>query len=778
MSTHCDTAVTALAERLDAARRADLSGPARRAALTDATDVWLIEVVGEALSSSGVDPDTVCLAAAGSYGRRELSPRSDLDLVLLHASPPRLEHLAEALWYPIWDARVSVDHSVRTVAEARRTAQMDIRAAVSLMDLRPVAGNADLATTVRGSVLGDWRAHALRRVPDLRALVASRRERAGDVAQRIEPDLKDSYGGIREASVIRALGGSWLVDIPHVPWEDSLDVILDVRDELHRQGLGNRLVLESHDDVARALDYPDADSMLRAVFLAARQIAYVSDQAWTRMDRLQRRTAGRRQVRRVAHRVPIANGLVVDDGEIHLARDADTRSDPGLLLRAAASSAQHHLPLAEATLRRLALDVQLPDTWTSEMRESFISLLGAGPGTIDVFEALDQAGLLVAIIPEWEAVRSAPQREPIHTYTVDRHLVMTTVYASRFTREVDRPDLLLVGALLHDIGKARGGDHCIVGAELAPVICARMGFPPDDIAVITTMVRWHLLLPEIATRRDVSDPATRIEVLEAVGDSDVLRLLLFLALADQRATGPSVDTEWRALLLRRLVDSVVEDAVERPGREMPELSAAQREVIGHPGVVVTSRPDADGLVITVGAPDRPGLLALVAGVLAAHRLEVRAARVVTVGESAAQDWNVRPFFGDAPDPTVIAEDIRRVLDGSTHIDEWLERRHLPDRDPGVPPARVLISHTPMTHTRIEVRAHDEPGLLHRVAHIITDHGAVIRGASAVTAGSEVVDSFYVVDASGSPLDAALAERIAAAIGDQLAAPHATLDAPD
>jgi [protein-PII] uridylyltransferase len=757
----------------EAARRSDLRGPERRAALTSATDQWLSEVFGSAVAGQGVEASSLCLAAAGSYARRELSERSDLDLVLLHTSVTDIDAVAEALWYPIWDARVSMDHSVRTPAETRRVAQSDIRVALGAMELRPIAGNAEMAESVRASVLSDWRAHALRRAPELRALVTGRREQSGDLCQRIEPDLKECYGGIREATVIRALAGSWLVDIPHVPWGESLSWLLDVRDVLHGQGLGDRLVMQSQADVAMLLGLSDADSLLRSVFQAARQIAYVSDQAWLRLDRLTRRTTARRHVRRASVRTPIANGLVVADGELLIARDVNVPADTGLLLRAAAVSAQHHYALAEATITRLADEIVIPPRWGPEMRESFISLLGAGAGMIDVIETLDQADLFVRILPEWEVVRSAPQRDPNHMYTVDRHLVMTAVHAAAYTREVHRPDLLLLGAFLHDIGKARGGDHSIVGAELAPAICERMGLDGMDTEVITALIRWHLLLPDFALRLDTEDPSTWDTVRACVADRETLEILVHLCLADQKATGPSVDTEWRGQLMRRLVGHVIggSDA----GDPIPEPSPEQREVLGVPGVVVTTRPDTDGILLTVGAPDRVGLLATVAGVLASHRLEVRAARVVTVGESAAQDWHVRPFFGEAPDLGVIAEDIRRVLEGSTHLDEWMARRAAPGGRVPAPPPRVLVSHTPATHTRLEVRAHDEPGLLHRIARVISERGSVIRGAKVTTAGSEVVDSFFVVDQAGNPLDPSDADRLAGAITTELTAPqHGTL----
>lgn len=771
MSTPSEVAMDLLTARRRTAERSDLCGPEGRAELTRATDVWLRQMFDVALAESGVPADDVCLAATGSYGREELSPRSDLDLILIHTSAAQVEALAESLWYPIWDAGIRMDHSVRSPDEARRVARSDIRATLGLMDLRPIAGNEALSSDVRSTVLADWRAHALSRASDLRELVDSRRERSGDLAQRIEPDVKDAYGGIREATVIRALAASWLVDVPHRPWGECLSRVLDIRDALHRQGLGNHLVLESQADVAAALGYAGPDDLLRSLYLAARTIAHVSDQSWSRWERVRRRPRTRRGLRRGSDRTPIANGLVVHDGEIHLARDVDVRDDPGLLLRAAACAAQQRRPLADATVALFTREALIPNPWTDEMRESFVSLLGAGAGLPEVFEVLDQAGLVEHLIPEWSPVRSAPQRDPVHTYTVDRHLVMTAAYASQYTREVDRPDLLLVGALLHDIGKARGGDHCIVGAALVRPICTRMGFAPADVETIALLVRWHLLLPETATRRDIADPATRLEVLDKVADPRSLRLLLFLALADQQATGPTLDTPWRERLLRHLVENVVDGSPGDPGDEVLAPSPEQLEVIGRGGVQVTSRPEADGLLITVGAPDRIGLLSIVAGVLAAHRLEVRSARVVTVGEHAAQDWHVRPFFGDAPDPMVIAEDIRRVLDGSTHIDEWLARREVPERNPDLPSARVLVSHDPVTHTRLEVRAHDEPGLLHRVAAIIAHHGAVIRGAVVATTGSEAIDSFFVVDASGEPLAGAQADLISDGIRAQLAGPR-------
>uniref|UniRef100_UPI00104174EE serine hydrolase domain-containing protein n=1 Tax=Actinomadura roseirufa TaxID=2094049 RepID=UPI00104174EE len=181
--------------------------------------------------------------------------------------------------------------------------------------------------------------------------------------------------------------------------------------------------------------------------------------------------------------------------------------------------------------------------WPAAARDALVALLGAGTAAIGVWEALDQAGLIVRLLPGWERVRNRPQRDPVHRFTVDRHLVETAAGAAALAREVDRPDLLLIGALLHDIGKGGPGDHSTRGAVLARDIGATLGYPEGDARVLETMVRYHLLLPETATRRDIDDPATVAAVLGALSaapsrEREVLDLLAALAVADVRTEAP------------------------------------------------------------------------------------------------------------------------------------------------------------------------------------------------------------------------------------------------
>jgi [protein-PII] uridylyltransferase len=652
---------------------------------------------------------------------------------------------------------------VRSVSEARRLAADDIKVVLGLLDARVVAGDADLAEQLKAAVLSDWRAMADRRLPALHELVLDRRQRFGEVSQLVEPDLKESYGGLRDATILKGIAASWVTDVPHGGWQDSVGFLLDVRDALHRVSgrSADRLVMQDQDAVAVELvGVPDADALLRAVYDSARNIAYASDVTWHRVDRLARsrqRLGFRPLRRRAANRLPLAEGVVMQDGEAVLALEAHPATDEGLLLRAAAAAAQAGLPLSPHTVERLAaeaLDPQVP--WSRDVRESFVSLLGSGPNMLPVWESLDQVGVIARLIPGWDVIRSAPQRNALHRFTVDRHLVETAIQASALTRNVDRPDLLLVGALLHDIGKARSGDHSVVGADLAAELAQRMGFNADDTVVIVTLVRHHLLLPDTATRRDLEDPQTIAGVAEILGDVRALDLMHELTIADALATGPTVCTDWRFSLINDLAERVRSSMAGRPLPEPPELTDQQEVALGQPGVWVLMDVRDTTCVVTVAAPDRVGLLALVAGVLSLNRLNVLAARVTTVGDRAVQEWTVRPAFGDPPPIEQLSDDIRRAVDGTYDVVARLDQRDAdyarkPRADYPEPNVVVLPGGSRGT-TLVEVRAHDAPGLLHRVARAVAAADATIVGAKVSTLGSDAVDVFFVTDASGAPLN--------------------------
>jgi [protein-PII] uridylyltransferase len=405
-------------------------------------------------------------------------------------------------------------------------------------------------------------------------------------------------------------------------------------------------------------------------------------------------------------------------------------------------------------------------------REALVSLLGAGHNAVPVWESLDQAGVISMLIPHWEVVRSAPQHNPVHRFTVDRHLLEAAVQACAFTRSVHRPDLLLVGALLHDIGKGRPGlDHTEEGVRLIAEIAPHLGFDEADTGVLVELCRHHLLLPEIATRRDLDDPHTISTVAGAVGSAGFLDLLAALVEADALATGPLAWTAWKRSLVADLVHRTRGELAGEPVPVAPRLTDDQRELAAGDGVRVLLQEDESGYVVTIGAPDRVGLLGLVAGVLSMHRLGVRSAITETAGDRAVEVWSVSPLYGDPPAVDRLREDIRRALAGQIDVAARVRARDEASARPDAPataPARVdVIEGASSRATVLEVRAHDAPGVLHRVGMAIAETGTDIAAARVSTLGSEVVDVFFLVDRRGEPLATELAEAVAQAVADAL-----------
>ncbi|MER5933406.1 [protein-PII] uridylyltransferase [Streptomyces sp. NPDC002054] len=774
-------------------------GASRRSALAGLTDGWLSGLFAAAAAESGVRG--AALVAVGGYGRAELSPRSDLDLLLLHdgkADPAKLSRLADRLWYPVWDLGIALDHSVRTPAEARKTAGEDLKVQLGLLDARPVAGDLGLLAGLRTSVLADWRNQAPRRLPELHSLCRDRAERFGELRFLLEPDLKEARGGLRDVAALRAVAASWLADAPREGLAEARRRLLDARDALHlvTGRAGDRLSLQEQDQVAARMGLLDADALLREVYEAARVVAYAGDVTWREVGRVLRARSARPRLRGLlgsrvagpAERAPLAEGVVEQDGEVVLALAARPERDPVLPLRLGAAAAQAGLPVSLHAVRRLAAQTgPLPVPWPAEAREQLLTLLGAGEPTVPVWEALEAEGLISRLLPDWERVRCRPQRNPVHTWTVDRHLIETAVRASAMTRRVGRPDLLLMAALLHDIGKGWPGDHSVAGQTIARDVAVRVGFDPADAAVLATLVRHHLLLIDTATRRDLDDPATLRSVADAVGTPGTLELLHALTEADALATGPAAWSAWRGSLvadLVRRVAAVLDGAPAAPS--VPAQPGAEQERLavealrtGEPVLTLHARQEADavGVELAVAVPDQPGVLPAVAGVLALHRLTVRAADLRSVelpdrlGEVLVLRWRVAAEYGSLPEAARLRADLVRALDGSLDVPAKLaDREAAYPRRRGVvpPPPRVtVVPEVSSLATVLEVRAPDAVGLLHRIGRALESGGVRVRSAHVSTLGANAVDTVYVVDADGKPLPPAAAATLATAIQSAL-----------
>ncbi len=750
--------------------RADLTGPRLRAELTGLYDSWLSNLLPPVPG--------IALMAVGGLGRREPAPYGDLDLVLLHdGAAADLTGIADAVWYPIWDAGLGLDHSVRTPQQALAVAAEDLKALLGMLDARHLAGDPALTGLVREQAISRWRRSAPAKLPELRELARARWRSRGDASFLLEPDLKDCRGGLRDWVGLRALASAQVVDLSPAVRAAGVE-LLDVRAEVHRLAGRSADVLraQDRDSVARALGLPGPDEVLRAVNEAARTLAYATDTAWRRVAATERRP-GRSPLGRLgrlgrpsgggagpdpAVRTPLAKDVVAQGGEVVLARDADPWADPVLILRVARAAATADLPISAYALSRLSTEsAPLPEPWPAAARAEFVALLGAGARAVPALEALDQHGLLSRLLPEWEQVRFKAQHNPVHLFTVDRHLIETAVRAGALAAEVARPDLLLVGALLHDIGKGWPGDHSVTGARLARRIATRMGFSAADAATVAALTRHHLLLPDTATRRDLEDPSTVGIVVSAIGGSaQLLDLLHHLTIADAAATGPAAWSDWKAALVGQLVRATraVLGGGSLPSPSPPSEAVLRLAARGATEVLI------EGGDVLVVAPDQVGLLSGASGLLALHSLDVQAADVRTVHGMAVNRFTVSPRFGRLPDPALLNADLRRILAGTLELPERLaakEQSYRLSADPAQPLPRLLWFDDEATDaTVLEVRARDAIGLLHRLTAALESCGLDIRSARISSLGAHVVDAFYLTDADGKPLSEAHQQQVA------------------
>jgi [protein-PII] uridylyltransferase len=709
------------------------------------------------LGKAAPDHTGIALVAVGGYGRREMSPQSDLDVMLLHA-PARADvaGVAEQVWYPLWDSGARLDHSVRTLDEAEAAAADDLRTVLGLLDSRHVAGDPTLTLQLRSRLLALWRAEARRRLPRLQQESRDRAERAGDLAYAAVPDLKESRGGLRDAVVLRALVASWLVDVPHAELERCRRELLAVRDGLHlvTGRPGDRLLPEVAPELAELLGAGDAVTLQRWVRALARRMSHLSTLTWHRVDATLESPRRGTGVRRPSLQ-PLAPGVARSGAEVVLDRGARPDRDPLLMLRAAAEAAENRLALAPSTATRLARHRTVPPApWSRSARDLLVRLLGSGPSLVPVWETLEEVDALGGLLPEWEGIRLLPSSAPVHRFTVDRHCVQTCVEASSLLLRVGRPDLLLTAALLHDIGKADDGDpgvdpgvdhsvdpgvdHSVAGAGMARDIARRWGFGEVDADTVADLVRHHLLLPHTATLRDLDDPATVALVAERVRSPRFLDLLAALTEADARATGPAAWSAWRRGLVRELVARTRAALVDEPAQvrvePWPQVEV-KRAWVG-------AEPFDGGSVVTVGVPDRVGVLAAVSAAVTAVGLAVRSARAAGRDGIGWSRWEVAD---EQVDPARVRQRLLGVLDGNAPV------RSLRRPEGRSAPQVQARPEDSARATVLEVRDSDWRGLLHTVCSALAGMGVEVRSAHVETLGPQAVDVFYVCEPGSAQL---------------------------
>jgi [protein-PII] uridylyltransferase len=779
----------------------------------------------------------------GSYARLEVCPRSDIDLLFLHDrwKDTDLQELVQRLCYPLWDAGLQVGYAIHTPRSAVRAAGDRIDTATALMDRRLVFGDRGLLDQVASAYARWLRRRSGKVLTQLAAADEERHRQAGMQPGMLEPELKAGAGGLRDlhslrwaaGTVLGELGLQPLVGARYLGVKDYQELmhanraLLTVRCALHLVSAdapaGDVLRLDLQDEVAARSGARDRDDVLSTVGLAMRTIAHVHGRTWPLL--LSDARAGRRRRRPPPERLD--EGVQVVDGLVELEEDRSLRTDPALGMRAVAAAATQGSHLGRATVTRLQRDLAAVETlpWDQRIRSAFLTALRRGPAALPALADADHVGLLAAHLSEWPRVRGRPQRNPYHRYDLDTHLLQTVAWVRRIAdgeldprlsavyERLNEPDVLLLGALFHDIGKAYPGDHAVVGAQVAARWITEMGFDQRRAQRVARLVRLHLLLPDVAQHRDLDDRREIQTVADRTIDTETLDALLVLSVADARATGPSAYSPWKDGLLMELhararraltgaaggaalagpqtkLDGARARAGELPDgalecllEQLPErylLVADVDQILEHArllgrlrstdAAVVSVTADATGSadIISFVGRDRLGLLADVVGALAGLGIDVLEARAFTRDDGTVLDWFVVRARRTASPPStdLMVERLQAAGGGSVDIEAQVRRQEQRwDERPGtevqlIEPVVVVDRDTHVT--RIEVEGRDAPGVLYRLLRVLADDRLDVSAARVATLGPQVRDVFFV---SGTDIDQdALTERLGAVVG--------------
>jgi [protein-PII] uridylyltransferase len=776
-------------------------------------------IVADAPRSGGLT-----LVALGSYARREVCPLSDIDLLLLHDgwSDHDLELAVRSLCYPLWDAGLQVGYAVHTPRSAVKAAGDRIDTATALLDRRLVWGDPGLLDQVASGHSRWLRRRSGKVLSQLATADDARHQRAGVNPGMLEPELKSGAGGLRDLHSLRWAAGMVLGELGLRPlvgarYLGATDYralrranaeLLTVRCALHLCSSSHEpsdvLRLDQQDEVAKLIGASDRDDVLSRVNLAMRTIAHVHGRTWPLL--LADARSGRRRTRPTP--VPLDDDISLVDGLVEIAEERSLRDDPSLGMRTMAAAARHGSHLGRATVTRLQHDLaaaeQLP--WDRRVRAAFLAALREGPDALPVLADVDHVGLLAAHLPEWSRVRGHPQRNPYHRYDLDTHLVQTVSWVQRIAdgelgqrlsavyERLNDPDVLLLGAFFHDVGKAWDGDHAVVGAQVAGRWITTMGFDQRRAQRVARLVRLHLLLPDVAQHRDLDDRREIQSVADRVVDAETLDALLVLSLADARATGPSAYSPWKDGLLSELhararraltggsgamaiadpdtkvttarsrSDEVPPGAMERLLADPPDrylLAADVDQIVEHARmlawlepadpVAVTVRQQGDGAtaVVSVVGWDRRGLLADVVGTLAGLGLDVLEARAFTRRDGAVLDWFVVRRRANAPAPALddLIAQVEAAGRGTADVERSVSRQERRwDERPGAEVHLIepsVVIDRDVSVTRVEVEGRDAPGLLFRLLRVLTEGGLDVSGARVATLGPQVRDVFFV-----------------------------------
>jgi [protein-PII] uridylyltransferase len=811
---------------------------------------------------AGLTPTPFVVIALGGYGRGELHPSSDIDLMIVYdgALSPFVQRVMHELLYTLWDLGFQVGHSLRSLDDCVAMARTDFPSRTSMQEARLIEGDRRLFARF-GRVLRD---NVYRKdFGEFLTMTLSEREQRyrkfGASPYIGEPNVKESAGGLRDmhtamwlaaakfgARTLRELADKGLITGREQAGADAaLTFLWRVRNELHFfSGHKNDvLTRDLQPPISKNLGYESegdtlgVERFMRDYYLHARRIHRLSRRLIARcQETLSRRGSAERRQRQQA----LADGLVFFDGRLHLAdRDAEgLRSDPVRLMKVFRHLHRLGCDLSPDLERAVEDSLDAVDDGvraSAAVREVFLDVCRSWGRVALTLSEMHELGLLGRYLPEFGALTCLVQYDVYHKFSADQHSLLAVEHlealapgqsaesegAAQVFNEVEKPELLMLGMLLHDIGKARGHGHVAKGIPLAEVLTQRLGLTEADGGLVVFLVAHHLTMSHIAQRRDIDDPKTIADFAATVGDPQRLRMLYLLTYADMRAVGPGVLTPWQAAILhelyRRTLARLTGGREDRPHRahlvarlgEVVEEDVSRQAVKAHVAMVpdryltntsvqrmaehlrliarlegapvateLFHHPDLGTSDLVVVTRDVPGLFALIAGTLAAHGVNIISAQISTRADGIAIDtFQVNDPAGEALTSAArwgrVLDALRAVLAGEQTVETLLERRQRAGRtgDGFSRPKIAVDNRLSDAHTVVEVKCPDRVGLLHLITRTLSAQGLDIASARIATEIDQALDTFYVHDRAGHKLDEpAATERIRAALDQALTQP--------
>jgi [protein-PII] uridylyltransferase len=793
--------------------------------------------------------ERLSVAAVGGYGRGGLAPQSDIDLLFLlpYKQTPWGESVVEFMLYVLWDLGLKVGHATRSVDECIRLSKGDTTIRTALLESRYLCGDQALFSELKKRYTADVVADTSSSFVDAKLIERDQRHmRQGETRYLVEPNVKDGKGGLRDLHTLYWIGKyiygvedtreliakGVLSQAEYDSFQQAEDFLSRVRCYLHlvTGRPVERLSFDVQLPIAGRLGYHDHDGLsavewfMKDYFRTAKEVGNLTRIFCALLEDLDRKPAGlRRFLPRFGRSKNKAfEAFTAEGGRLNVAHDAVFTSDPANLLRLFHTAQHNDLDIHPKALRLVTRSLDLIDDRLRTDKEAnrlFLEMMCSRKDPETTLRRLNEAGVFGRFVLDFGRVVAMMQFNMYHHYTVDEHLIRAIgilseieagtltddhPLASEIMRRIKKREVIYLGVLLHDIAKGRPDDHSHAGAAIARQLCPRLGLSDTDTELVAWLVENHLLMSDVAQKRDISDPRTIAKFVEEIKTQERLRLMLVLTVVDIRAVGPNVWNSWKGQLLRQLneeSESLISGGHSVAGRgerisaakrqlagRLADFEPAQRERIlamhyppywlagdadqhekharfiaeswaqgGAPFYMKREVHEARGVTeVTLFAPDHAGLFARVAGAFASIGANIVDAKIFTTSDGMALDMflvqnSEGGALADEKKLERLSEILRKTLEGRhrPHI-VLAGKRKLPKREEAFTVSSQVMfdNDASNTATVIEVTARDRPGLLHDLTWALFENGVSINSAHITTYGEEAIDTFYVRDAFG------------------------------